>query len=461
MKKNIILLRTLILLLVMALLTACSGPSQPSGGTQQPSKSEDPGEKTPTQKGPTELVYYSAGKLENEVTEIVKEFEKANNVKITGVCTTSEEFVQVVMVAINGGQQIDVMDINGQDARAFATKGLIQPLTDKVTYWDRFHEASIKQYTFGDEIYGVPTGDAGGMVMYYNPSLFKKYDVKVPTNMQELAEAKEKFAEHGIAMFAHCGGTIYMWPSWYFMLFAQTSGGKPVERTIEILEGKAKFTDADSLEAMKILEKLGTEGYFQPGVNAADRIAGEQVFIKEQTAMTYAGSWQLEGFRSGGMDEEKLDITVDLQFVDGAQVRNTGSVGSHALTLYSKIKPENTDLALKLIDYLSSDEIIEYWYWGDYREEKSAPRALANKNAKVPEEVLMDPVFQKYAEKSTPVTDTWLDWYWPPEVTKAFQEQIQMVVGGQTSAEEAMAYIQSVLDELYAEGYDFHAVSAD
>ncbi|WDR03516.1 hypothetical protein PSQ19_05325 [Devosia algicola] len=50
---------------------------------------------------------------------------------------------------------------------------------------------------------------------------------------------------------------------------------------------------------------------------------------------------------------------------------------------------------------------------------------------------------------------TYLDWNWPPEVTRAFQEGIQSCVAGQTSAAEAAEGAQQALDQLVGNGYTF------
>jgi raffinose/stachyose/melibiose transport system substrate-binding protein len=50
---------------------------------------------------------------------------------------------------------------------------------------------------------------------------------------------------------------------------------------------------------------------------------------------------------------------------------------------------------------------------------------------------------------------TYLDWNWPPEVTRAFQEGIQGGVAGQVTAADAAASAQQALDALVAKGYKF------
>ena len=66
-----------------------------------------------------------------------------------------------------------------------------------------------------------------------------------------------------------------------------------------------------------------------------------------------------------------------------------------------------------------------------------------------------DPLAVRYGEISAPNQFVYLDWYWPPEITRVFQEQQQGIVAKTVTAGEAAASIQAVLDELYAEGYEF------
>ncbi len=49
----------------------------------------------------------------------------------------------------------------------------------------------------------------------------------------------------------------------------------------------------------------------------------------------------------------------------------------------------------------------------------------------------------------------YLDWAWPPEITRAFQEGIQAGVSGNLSAEQVAKDIQSVFAGLLSSGYKF------
>jgi sugar phosphate isomerase/epimerase len=65
-----------------------------------------------------------------------------------------------------------------------------------------------------------------------------------PKSYDDMLALRDKLKPKGIKVFAHPGKVINLWPVWFFTTFAQTSGNKGAERTIEILTGNAKFTDA-------------------------------------------------------------------------------------------------------------------------------------------------------------------------------------------------------------------------
>ena len=68
-------------------------------------------------------------------------FEQANNCEVVLVPVKSEDFLAYFTVVANGGAQVDVIDINGQDVRGLSQKGMLMDLTGKVDYLDRFYDA--------------------------------------------------------------------------------------------------------------------------------------------------------------------------------------------------------------------------------------------------------------------------------------------------------------------------------
>jgi len=88
------------------------------------------------------LVFFGLNDFDSP--DFFKPFEDANNVTIEKILQPSDKFKEAILVAVNGGQQLDVGLINGQDIRAFSTKGLLSDLSSDVKYMDRFFDSSAR-----------------------------------------------------------------------------------------------------------------------------------------------------------------------------------------------------------------------------------------------------------------------------------------------------------------------------
>ncbi|QGQ99714.1 sugar ABC transporter substrate-binding protein [Paenibacillus psychroresistens] len=438
----------LVLLIVMCLmvLTACgSGNKDEASDAANPdatsTKAPDSGKKQ------TLIVYAQDDQNvfgdEAKADQLFGDFKKENNVNLQIVSIKSSDFLQKFTISAQGNEPMDVLFTNGQFIRTFYSKGLIADLTNEIKApADRFNQSALDTYTYGGKLYALPWSGATTSALYYNKSLFEKYNLKVPTTFDELTAVSKEFNKNGIAPIAFGGGDKFMWPMWYFETFAQASGNDSVNRTFAALQGKAKFTDPDFVEAMEELGKFGKDKILQDGVNGTNMDAARALFIAEKAAMFYGGSWELDGFSKGIAD--KLDVALFPTVKAGTKVQMTGA-GGDGVALYAKVAPEKKDLAVKLIEYFTSDAVHQKYV------DISGMALPANKN--IPTKG--NAVVAALKDKHVPVTVTFLDWYWPKEITEEFQIEIQAVVGQMVSAKDAMAKIQAVYDKIKAGGYDF------
>jgi raffinose/stachyose/melibiose transport system substrate-binding protein len=404
---------------------------------------------TEAEGGKTIVIFMEDDFIRDSYTDFYKAYEQATGNTVKAILVPKDQYVQNLTVALNGNQQIDVLYMNGQDVRSLAAKGVICEMGNRVNYWDRFNQSAIDQFTYGGKIYAVPTNAGNTSGVYYNKELLDKYQLPVPKTFEDLVAMRDVLAPEDISVFAFGGASKYMWPMWYFDAFAQTSGGKSIERTVEVLQGKAAFTDTDFVAAMQVLENFGKEGLFQAGFNGAEQAQGNAVFTSGKAALFFGGTWEVDGFRKAGLEGDKLGMTAFPIVASAAKSQQTGSAAGAAMSLNCKINPENEKAALELIAYLSSDaKVLEL---------SALDKTAMSPNKNFAPETA-DPLYTNIINKElAPTTVTFLDWIWPPEVVTAFQNEIQAVVGGQTTAEEAMTRIQEVLDQLIEEGYRFES----
>ncbi|MFC5452431.1 extracellular solute-binding protein [Paenibacillus aestuarii] len=439
---------------LISFMAACSsaGGSGNSGNTDKPAvASGEDKSKTSNDKAVSELVFFGVDIDVDKEGKYWKSFEDENKVKIKVVTTKSDKFMETFMASHNAKQTIDILRLNGQDVRFMSTAGMIKDITDQVSpYKDRFNTAALSPFSFGGKIFGVPTGSMSTSAIFYNKKILDANGLKPPTSLQDLEALNAALKQKGLSTFAFMGKDIYMWPMWFFQTFAQASGNKSVERTMDTLRGKAKFTDADYVAAMKALQQIGKSGSYIPGVNGVDATAAKAIFSTGKAAMFYGGSWESAGFIKSAKDSGgKIDLAVAkfplISDQAGIKAESTGGSGA-ALAISSTIDPNKEALAKKFLDYWTSDKLQQQML-----NDNNGVFAV-NVNVKSNS---TDPVIDDLTKNYLKDTVTFLDWYWPPEITKAFQQNIQAVVGGQKEPEAAMQEIQKTFDDLVAKGYNF------
>jgi len=376
--------------------------------------------------------------------KLFKDFETRYNVKIETHNFASETFVQEFMAARMGGEQIDVLLLNGQDLRFFATSGMLEPLKGKYNVSDinkRLVPFTKQVYTIGGTQWAVSVGGISSSGLYYNKTIFKKIGVTPPRVYKDYLVIRDKLRPLGIAPLTHMGQIIYMWPMWFFVTYGQLTKGKCVDLTTETLKGEMKFTDQSYVQAFRYIQQLAKDELFIPGVNTLNREAAIGTFMAGKAAMFFGGSWEIPGFRNNPPAGFDPGLVHTPKFEEDFPYIETGGAGN-AAAIYKDSK--NKDLALEFIRFLSSDENAKLL--------AEAERQVMTSNKNVPGS---DDPLATIMRRHLPVTKVFLDWIWPPEVNKAFQINLQALVGLQTTPEDAAKYIQNVFDDLVKKGYKF------
>jgi ABC-type glycerol-3-phosphate transport system substrate-binding protein len=122
-----------------------------------------------------------------------------------------------------------------------------------------------------------------------------------------------------------------------------------------------------------------------------------------------------------------------------------GSTG-FPLCLYQNVSPARKEAALGLIDYLSSDSVNAYLVQDSQQSFPVNVHAQGSTDpAALQEKKLLDQL------------TTYLDWYWPPEVTAAFQQGIQAGVAKLKTAQQVAQDIQATWQKMRLSGYKFPA----
>ena len=396
------------------------------------------------------VVIASAGKADQSAP-LIKGIEEANpGVKVEWRFLPSERYTELFTAAEVAGDQIDIMDLNGQDLRRYAVGGKMRDLSS-IDYKNRFREVALKTYSIAGKNWALPRGGISGFTFLINKKAFQKVGMdKEITTYDELKALAPEMKKAGIAPVTHQGKNIYLWPVWQFWAYAQTSGNKSIENTAKTLAGDMKFTDAEHVAALETLYNYAQDGMFIDSVNSLEGDAAWVPFTQGKAAIFYTHTSLIGKYREGQSQTPELDMSLipPLRSVADYKVlrQMPGGTGS-ATGIYAKIKPEREQVALKIIDLMTNDR------WVKWANELGKDPVSCNANV----EASTDELALKYSKECSPNQVTYLDWNWPPEITRAFQENQQALVAGTKKPGEAAESIQQVLDGLYKDGYKFQS----
>ena len=395
------------------------------------------------------LVIVSLTPMDKMQPMISKIEEKFPGVKIDWKLFPSEKFTELFAAAEIAGDQIDIMDLNGQDLRRYAGgKKLLDAATFGVDL-KRFRPVGLETYTISGTTWALPYGGISGFPFLMNKKSLEKIGAdKEPETYEDLKAMAPEFIKAGIAPFVHQGKNIYMWPVWHFWAYGQTTGNKSVSYTYDTLQGKRKFTDPESVAALEMLYRYAQDGIFNDNVNSTDGDAAWQMFSTGKAAFFYEHCWRIGFFRTNEKDLPALDMSLiaPLRMVSDAGIKRElpGGTGD-ALGIYSKVDASRLEITKQIVDYLTLDENVKW------KNEDSGDPVSCNANVEASQDVNAI----KYAKECADVQTTYLDWFWPPEITRSFQEQQQALVAGTAKPDQAAANIQSVFDQLVKDGYKF------
>ncbi len=231
--------RLLTLILAAALLlslAACGGaatpaaapvqptaaPAQPTAAPAQPTVAPAQPTAAPTQAAQQRVLkiwhYESAnGAMGKAWAEAMKQFEATHpDVKVMFEEKGFEQIRQTASMILNSDEAPDVMEYNKGNATAglLSTQGLLTDLTDEAAKrgWDKILSPSLQTTSLYNEKgimgsgkwYGV-TNYGEYVMVYYNKDMFAKYNVQVPTTLDEFEKAMDTFVKAGITPLSVAG----------------------------------------------------------------------------------------------------------------------------------------------------------------------------------------------------------------------------------------------------------------
>lgn len=363
MKKIRIMNALLAAVLMLTLVLGGCGSQQPAdntpSGSAGPTDGEAPAEKVKL----TVLTRWTGSDAMTPLfEETLKGFTELHpEVEIQNDSVNEEAaFNNKLKTAIATGDVPNVFYNPGiMNAVEYAKNGIvmeISPLFEDKEWYDGFIDGVFETYNFtafGAEGYYAVPHSIGVEGIFYNKDLFAKAGItKVPETIEDMYDAINKLKAIGITPFAV--GAKETWRAGHILNWL-TYKNVGIEKVKQIGARKAKWTDPDMIETLKLYMDLKERGAFSVNYEGVTYDEEKAMFFTEKAAMVLNGSWFIGDCESSDISE-KIGIFAPPSFKDKTEFIGNGIVYPQQLYLSGKATGAAKDMQIALIKYLTNKE---------------------------------------------------------------------------------------------------------
>ncbi|SCW36748.1 raffinose/stachyose/melibiose transport system substrate-binding protein [Paenibacillus tianmuensis] len=332
---------------ISLIATGCSSPSK-DGAKETPTANGGGGQKTEGQK--VKLTMGSWRTEDKEVYEkIIKAFNKANpDIEIEFKPTKNTEYNTVLNTALQTGSGPDIIHLRPYAAGiALADANYLEPLASVKGLEAIPKEAKMAATGKDGKVYGVPTVYSSTQI-FYNKTLFKKFNLSEPKTWDELMKAADTLKQNKITPFAFGSKEGWILSLTHGALGPQFYGG--TEFVNNLITGKMNFKSKEFTDSITMFQ--GLTKYFPENYTGLGMDDMRNLFVTEQAGMIVMGDWEI-----AVMKKMNPDLDLDLFPVPPVKADGKASVtnwvdGSFAVNAASK----NKQAALKFIEFMTTKE---------------------------------------------------------------------------------------------------------
>lgn len=461
MKKSLLMLLVLVLGF-STFLAACGGNNNENSGANNDDASPSPSESASPSEEPKEVDPFSITLRHIQIGDAQK-FRKAI---LDDVVAATEAEVPGLTIELDGVEdqvnrftklpaemasntQPEIFDLFGGagDALKYAKAGRLldlTPILEELGMADKF--LNLGQFTLDGKVYGLPLGGSSEG-FFYNKKLFAQYNIAAPTTLEELEAAAQTLKDNGITPFS-TGSQA----AWVPLMLTNTLIGRYAgpESIYGFKDGSAKW---DSPEVVAAFAKQGEwteKGFFSKGELGMTYDAMLNDFLTGKAGMMFDGTWRSSAFKNPDLVKDITSEDVGyfaMPAVPGGKGDQTAVNGNYSNGYgFSSDLNENELLAVKtFIKHLYTDDMQVRGLLEDGL--LPSMKLSADAQARIDAE-LTDPVVKQIMGTMNAAGEAFshFDSVVQSEVYTESELQIQKLIAGQSSAEDAGAAMQKAQD---------------
>lgn len=239
---------------------------------------------------------------------------------------------------------------------AAATNGLAAELDEFIdmdSFKARFTEAGQGYGEWDGHIYAIPYR-SGASVMFANATMFENAGIELPYDgwtWDEFYAIAEKLtdASKGVYGYSICGDSSDSGTEWQFQSVLLQAGGKLIDEN-----NKAAFNTDAGVVALNYIKSMMDAGIIPPSIASTNVDQQGEMMASGKLALFSDGPWFQSAIEAKAGDNYEI---VALPMPTGV---TSGSLAGGTALGMSAIS-EHKEAAWKFIEFMTSDESLNYW----------------------------------------------------------------------------------------------------
>ncbi|PES95114.1 ABC transporter substrate-binding protein [Priestia megaterium] len=372
--------------------------------------------------------------------ERIKEFEEMHpNIKIQQDKVPAAEYMTKLRTLAVGKKLPDLAVVwPGAELKPLVEGNVIQPIDRVVKNLDTsINSQYLEGYKMSGHQYAVPAKLTYVSVIYYNKKLVEKAGYKqFPKDYNQFLTLVKNLRKQGITPISV--GNKPKWPlqsSYVSTIGDRITGSKFLEN---VLEGKRKFTDPESIRTLKVIKQLEKLKAFNEDINSIDEVQNQDYFIQGKSAMIMTTSTANARLRIDSGQGKNIGIAL-FPKIDGGKGNPLVSPGviQYGVGMNNNLKGKRKQAA---------EEFLKYFYSKELYEKQALKGIPVPINVNLPnnkDNKLITELFQLTNHDIAPVYDSVIS----PEVKASLENGLQAIITGGKSPEEVAKDMQKIVDK--------------
>ena len=284
------------------------------------------------------------------------------NIRIEWEYVSGEPYHQKFQAMAASGNIPDIFIVYlGSRSSYITDRGLVKDLrpylTDEIKseYIDLIWEPQGPN----GEIYFIPPNLAVSHVIYANKALMDELGLEFPKTQDELLAQGEKIRAAGYTPLAIGNQADWVMNSLFLSALVDRFGGK--EWFDKAMKGEAKFTDANFVNALKVIDTLSKNKMFNPGMIQMTQTQALEEFVQGKAVYLIDAGWRISAMNNMMSPEmvENIRLYVYPE-IPGETVHNSStSTLGEGWGISSKLSDEEAKAAMEFMLYVTGKEAAE------------------------------------------------------------------------------------------------------